>query len=470
MVLPLEFENKMKQLLGTEYSLFRDSYEKQRAYGLRINYLKEKGAKEGIRQDVISMFQMEPVPWAKDGYYYREECRPGRHPYHYAGLYYIQEPSAMAVAALLDPKPGERVLDLCAAPGGKSSHIASMMMGEGFLLSNEIHPARGKILSQNMERMGAGNVVVSNEDSGKLAKEFPEFFHKIVVDAPCSGEGMFRKDETARKEWSPDHVTLCAKRQLEILDNGARMLQPGGRLVYSTCTFSPEENEQTIESFLESHEDFYVEQQDSVPDGLSQGRPEWSKNENLQLKNTFRIWPHLAEGEGHFLAVLRKKDCKGKKSVRQEEKGIIKEKAILKGLKELLEQICPEAKELLNRKNYIQFGDQIYLLPEDMGTIKGMKILRPGLHLGSIKKNRIEPAHGLAMYLDETKAAKVCRLNLEEAKAYLRGESIQKPGEKGWILMTLEGCSLGWAKQSGTILKNHYPKGLRIMGFQSQEG
>ena len=281
--LPVRFEERMKALLGEEYPAFAASYDKERVQGLRFNSLKfpdririqdavgsrenreagkngeakavceakvtweEAGAAEAAKQiGQETGFTLERIPWVKEGYYYSGSSRPGKHPYHEAGLYYIQEPSAMAVVELLDPRPGERVLDLCAAPGGKSSHIASRMKGSGFLLSNEIHPARARILSQNMERMGVRNAVVSNEDARSLAGTFDHFFHKIVVDAPCSGEGMFRKDEEARSQWSEEHVKMCAARQGEILDHAASMLAPGGRMVYSTCTFAPEENEGTV--------------------------------------------------------------------------------------------------------------------------------------------------------------------------------------------------------------------------------
>lgn len=258
MMLPEAFQEKMKELLGGEYGDFVKSYEKERVQGLRFNQLKVNT--DEIPDGMRSEFQLKKIPWVKEGYYYQGQSRPGKHVWHEAGVYYIQEPSAMAVVELLDPKPGDMVLDLCAAPGGKSTHIASRMKGEGLLISNEIHPARVKILSQNVERMGIANAVVTNENSRKLTDYFPEFFDKIVVDAPCSGEGMFRKDEGARDEWSPANVRLCADRQAEILDNAAVMLKGGGRLVYSTCTFSPEENEGSIQAFLERHPEFFVEQ------------------------------------------------------------------------------------------------------------------------------------------------------------------------------------------------------------------
>ena len=240
--LPAAFTERMKQMLGREYDAFIASYDKERSQGLRVNGLKTDPAEFAK----TAPFSLNPVAWAAEGFAYGAEDRPGRHPYHDAGVYYIQEPSAMIAASLLNPQPGEMILDLCAAPGGKSTQAAARLGGEGLLVSNEIHPARAKILSQNIERMGIRNAVVTNEDSGRLTKYFPAFFDGIIVDAPCSGEGMFRKDETAVTEWSPENVRRCAGRQQEILENAAMMLKPGGRLVYSTCTFAPEEDEQAI--------------------------------------------------------------------------------------------------------------------------------------------------------------------------------------------------------------------------------
>ena len=304
--LPEAFKEKMKNLLGTEYEAFLESYEKERVQGLRLN-----PGKTDEKEFLAKVpFHLTKIPWAREVYYYDSSDRPGKHPYHEAGLYYIQEPSAMAVVELLDPKPGDCVLDLCAAPGGKTTQIAGRLMGEGFLLSNEIHPARAKILSQNVERMGIRNAVVANETPERLAERFPEFFDGMVVDAPCSGEGMFRKDEEACRQWSPDHVVMCAARQRQILDSAARMLKAGGRMVYSTCTFSPEEDEQTIEMFLSEHPEFEIEDM-GVREGLSPGKPEWGISAAETLRGTYRIWPHLSEGEGHYLAVLRKtgEDC-----------------------------------------------------------------------------------------------------------------------------------------------------------------
>ena len=304
--LPEAFVEKMEKLLGSDAEAFFKSYDAERKFGLRVNPLKQKSGEMPEEGEPLGDYLkgLAKVPWAEEGFYYEADMRPGRHPFHEAGAYYIQEPSAMSVAEALSPKPGEQILDLCAAPGGKSTHLAGKMGGHGLLVCNEIHPARAKILSQNIERLGVENAVVTNMDPFRLAPEFPEFFDGIVVDAPCSGEGMFRKDENARNEWSPDHVKQCAGLQDGILDCAAAMLKDGGRIAYSTCTFSPEENEQSIARFLERHPEFSVVQPELVK-YFSGGHPEWADGDE-ELKKTVRIWPHLADGEGHFLALLVK--------------------------------------------------------------------------------------------------------------------------------------------------------------------
>lgn len=375
----------------------------------------------------------------------------------------------MAVVTFLDPQPGERILDLCAAPGGKTTQIASRMGGEGFLLSNEIHPARAKILSQNVERMGIQNAVVSNEDSARLSRYFPEFFDRIAVDAPCSGEGMFRKDEEAAAEWSPENVRRCAARQQEILENASLMLKPGGRLVYSTCTFAPEENEQTIVRFLSSHPEYTVEQTPEY-DGLSHGVPAWGTSGNPDwLRRTIRIWPHRTEGEGHYIAVLRKggapAENRPERTVSRPDRNLFKDYAAF--CRETLRS--PE--EWIARGEWLLFGEQFYRIPDGTPDLAGIKIVRPGLHLGSFKKNRFEPSHAFALALRGEEALSVRNLPAASplAEAYLRGEALRDEDvrklegglEKGWVLMQVDGYSIGWAKLTGGILKNHYPKGLR---------
>ncbi|KLU59472.1 ribosomal RNA small subunit methyltransferase F [Peptococcaceae bacterium CEB3] len=293
-ILPQPFQERMSALLGTEYPAFAASYEAPRTNGLRVNTLK---INPGSFQE-RGLFALEPIPWAKDGFYYDYREQPGRHPYHGAGVYYLQEPSAMAAVSYLDPRPGERILDLAAAPGGKSTQIACLLQQRGLLWANEIDSSRARILALNLDRWGACNVIVSNESPRRLAEHLPEYFDRVLLDAPCSGEGMFRKNPSAVREWSPENVRACAQRQGLILESAACLLKPGGRLVYSTCTFSPAENEETILSFLAKHPEFSpLELPDPTPDFVhSPGLP-----------GAVRLYPHRLRGEGHFIAALQKK-------------------------------------------------------------------------------------------------------------------------------------------------------------------
>lgn len=466
MNLPEEFKTKMQQMLGKEWQPFLECYEKDRYQALRMNPLK-KGLDDTTYTSVLRRFGAQPaVPWAENGYYYGDEARPGKHVYHEAGLYYIQEPSAMSAAALLTPQPGMRVLDLCAAPGGKSTQLAAFLKQEGLLIANEIHPARCKILSQNIERMGIANAIVTNEDSAHLADKFPSYFHAILVDAPCSGEGMFRKNPDAMDEWSPEQVELCAARQREILDNAAGMLLAGGTLVYSTCTFSREENEETIAYFLEHHPEFSVKEVQAP----------WFVRDDEQ--GTFRLWPHKLHGEGHFAAVLVKEGTlsaygEAERGFADKRKKSCLDKAQMQALEEFLkETICDEKRAWIGAGTFTLFGDQLYRLPEDAPELKGIHVLRAGLHIGEFKKNRFEPSHALALYLGRDEVKCSLDLSCEDVRAagFVRGESVFlqeadaiRPADatKGWCLVCVDGCSLGWGKRSGNQIKNHYPKGLR---------
>ncbi|MBO4980937.1 MAG: RsmB/NOP family class I SAM-dependent RNA methyltransferase [Lachnospiraceae bacterium] len=437
-MLPELFLKRMEGMLGEEYEEFVKSLEKERYQALRRNPLKKHGAGEPVLP-----FHLTPVPWAANGYYYEKEDQPGRHPYHDAGVYYIQEPSAMAPVPMLRVRPGEKILDLCAAPGGKSTQIAADMKGQGLLIANEIHPARAKILSENIERMGVVNACVTNETPARLAESFPEYFDRILVDAPCSGEGMFRKNENACEEWSPENVEFCAARQDEILSCAAKMLVPGGRIVYSTCTFAPQEDEGSVERFLERH-------------------PEFTQREAK------RLWPHKVKGEGHFAAVLEKAGqlCQGydREALCGTEKGMLEKQPAeyLDFVKETLQAGVPE--ELLPGGRYLMFGDHLYLIPKEMPALRGLKVLRPGLQIGTLKKNRFEPAHALALALAPSQVKHVWELDSAGAavRAYLNGQTFPAEGEKGWYLICVDGFGLGWGKLAGGIMKNHYPKGLRI--------
>ena len=428
-MLPEAFLQRMEAQLGSEYPAFLESLERPRAVALRFNPLK------GERP--VLPFVGAPVPWEPEGFYYAPETRPGLHVYHEAGVYYLQEASAMAPVALLDPKPGERVCDLCAAPGGKTTQIAGRMLGQGFLVCNEINPKRAKILSRNIERMGVANALVTNEHPETLASRFPGFFDRVLVDAPCSGEGMFRKEEAAVTDWSQETVQMCARRQREILDSAARLVRPGGRLVYSTCTFAPEEDEETVAAFLEAHPEFTPEPVEA---------PWFVLGENA----SYRMWPHKLLGEGHFAAVLRKTQgesgevpaCPGEKCPKAWE-SFAKE----------LDITLPEGKA-------VSFGQSLYWAPMELPELNRLKVLRPGLELGTERKGRFEPAHALALWLKTCAVAESFPPESPEMKAYLHGDVVPS-GKRGWCLVQAGGYAIGWGKGDGSVLKNHYPKGLR---------
>ena len=428
-MLPELFLERMKGQLGGEYPAFLESLERPRAVALRFNPLKGEAP--------AMPFVLGEVPWERRGFYYDPDARPGLHVYHEAGVYYLQEASAMAPVALLDPQPGEKVCDLCAAPGGKTTQIAGRMQGEGFLLCNEINPKRAKILSRNIERMAVPNALVTNEHPEKLEKRFPGFFDRVLVDAPCSGEGMFRKEEAAVTDWSQETVEMCARRQAEILDSAANIVRPGGRLVYSTCTFAPEEDEGAVEAFLERHPEFSPEIIET---------PWFVSVEN----GGHRMWPHKLLGEGHFAAVLKKAEG---------EEADIPAHPNGKLPKEWLDF----AKELdirLPAGKPVIFGQNLFWAPEAMPDIQKLKVLRPGLELGEVKKGRFEPAHALALWLADCKNVESLAPEGEEIKAYMHGEVIPSQ-KKGWCLVKAGTYSLGWGKGDGRVLKNHYPKGLR---------
>lgn len=470
--LPQAFLTRMQAMLGEGYEAFLASYDRPRHPALRVNTVKS-GTEEFVQK---SPFTLRPVPWVQEGFYYGAEERPGKHPYHEAGVYYIQEPSAMAVAALSGAEPGERVLDLCAAPGGKSTQLAAMLQGRGLLVSNEINAARAKILSQNIERMGIRNAVVTSEPPERLLSRFPAFFDRIVVDAPCSGEGMFRKEEAAIPNWSLENVELCARRQDDILDCAAQMLAPGGTLVYSTCTFAPAENEGSIARFLLRHPQFaVVDQRERLGErfetwGLAGGHPDWADPEGResfpdeilsQLSGTVRLWPDRLDGEGHFLAVLIHSGTHMQKKSRGRVKGPDR------AGEKLWQEFAAQTLTAVPGGELLAFGQELYLLPCAL-PLEGLRVLRPGLQLGSVRKNRFEPSHALALALSpgEVRAHVDLPADSPQARAFLRGESL--PGElapqgmkKGWVLICVDGWSLGWSKLAGGTLKNHYPKGLR---------
>lgn len=464
-MIPKAFLDRMQAMLGAEYDEFEKAMDGPQYRALRVNTLKIS-VDDFLKK---TPFELTRVPWTDNGFYYEENQRPGKHALHEAGVYYIQEPSAMAPVIFLEPQPGERILDLCAAPGGKSTQIGAMMKGEGIFVCNEIHPSRAKILSENVERMGISNAIVTNESPERLGQMFVGYFDKILVDAPCSGEGMFRKEDAAGTEWSLENVQLCADRQDDVLDQAAKMLRVGGRLVYSTCTFAPLEDEGAIARFLERHPDFEIVKVD-IPSGFVSGCPQWAvtyggaKKAIPELAYTMRLMPHKLKGEGHYLAVLKRKG--------EEDSSfgscVAFEKSLqLKDVKEYVEF----AKETFTDENLytkgvlFKFGEQLYLGPEQMPRLKGLKVLRPGLHLGTIKKNRFEPSHALALVMQAGQAKVTFDVAMDslEVKQYLNGQTLMATDDsrKGWCLVCVEGLSLGWGKLATGVVKNHYPKGLR---------
>lgn len=451
MPLPTAFCARMQGLLGEEYPAFAGSFDATRAQGLRVNPLRcapETFAARGL-------FPLTPVPWCAEGYYYPAQARPGKHALYEAGVYYIQEPSAMAVGAVADPKPGEWVLDLCAAPGGKTTHLAGRLRGEGFLLANEIHPARAKILAQSVERAGIRNAAVTNETPARLAARFPQAFDCVVVDAPCSGEGMFRKDADAAAEWSEDSPALCAARQDEILAEAVKMVRPGGRLVYSTCTFAPEENEGTLSRLLRQYPDFSVAKRAGFP-WFDQGRPDWQPDGDPSVAHAFRLWPHHLCGEGHFCALLVRAGA----ADRTQPAGI-------EPLAKAPEDFAAFAADTLTEPLHaplLRAGDHLWAVPAGLPDLCGLRVLRTGLELGELRKGRFAPAHALALALSPEQVRRVVQFPSDSAEAarYLRGETLPVDGENGWTLFCVDGFALGWGKAVQGILKNHYPKGLRL--------
>lgn len=419
--LPVSFKNRMKQTLKDEYDAFIASYSRPPFHGFRVNTLKTTPL------ELMELFPYSKgrVDWCDTGFYY--DSGFGKHPCHRAGLFYSQEPSAMISAELLDVSEGDIVLDLCAAPGGKSTHIAAKLGGKGLLVSNEIVRSRALILRENIERMGISNAVVTNMSPDELELEFSGFFDKILVDAPCSGEGMFRKDDEAILAWSIEHTQSCAQRQQLILHSAAKMLRPGGVLVYSTCTFAPVENEGTVERFLSEHTDFSLE-----------------KSEH--------IYPHRADGEGHFAARLVKtgsdERCERKFTAKEADPTLFR---------------CFE-KEFLNTKlegKFVLFGENLYLLPSSFGDLKNIKTVLPGLHLGEIKKNRFEPSHHLALALKKADFKISHEASDDEANLYFQGNVVNAPIPNGWGVMLYDKYPIGWFKSVNGQLKNHYPKKLR---------
>lgn len=483
--LPLAFVEKMERLLGDEFESFMHSYDAARYYGIRVNTLK---ISVGQFQR-LSPFALRAIPWASEGFYVEEDARPGKHPYYHAGLYYIQEPSAMAPVELLDIGDGDRVLDLCAAPGGKSTQIAAKLAGTGVLVTNDNHSDRTKALAKNIELYGVRNAVVLNELPERIAGAFSHFFDKILIDAPCSGEGMFRKDEDMAKQWEKHSVHKCMLMQRDILRTAASLLAPGGRIVYSTCTFSPEENEAMIAELLTLHPAFHVV---DVPKlhGFAAGRGDWlndltdehgqpfSEEVKRAVEGTIRLWPHAVEGEGHFVAVLQhdgsaplwsQESLAGKARNKASTKVPFPSKAEA----ELMNQFAEDNLLEPLSGNVVCYGQHVYISPIDADRLERLKVVRPGWFVGTLKKNRFEPAHPLAMALSPAEVQRSVQLESgsDEAIRYLKGETLSMAEErivrsagslpKGYVLVCIDGFAVGWGKWLDGMLKNDYPAGWR---------
>lgn len=460
MNLPVEFEKKMKKLLGSEYDAYLRCYDEPRHYGLRVNT--QKISVEEFQK--IAPWPLEPIPWISNGFYYDgSKCQPAKHPYYFAGLYYLQEPSAMTPADRLPVNPGDRVLDVCAAPGGKATELGAKLAGEGVLIANDISNSRARGLLKNLELFGIGNLMVISEEPGKLTGYFPEFFDKILIDAPCSGEGMFRKEKKMIKAWEEHGPEFFSKLQRSIITQAAEMLKPGGMLLYSTCTFDPLENEQTIAYLLEQYPEFEICEMESYT-GFAKGITGENGACIPDIEKTVRIFPHRMQGEGHYLALLRKG------SRRQEHHS--KDKAEpLKTVRKIPEELemffrdvtwSPEPGRLDIRE------ERVYYMPEGLPGLRGLRFLRSGLLLGELKKKRFEPSQALAMYLSRDTYRKILDLPSSDERVikYLKGETLDvedltDPGDKGWYLVCVDGYPLGFGKLAGQTLKNKYLPGWR---------
>lgn len=483
--LPQSFLDSMKEILGEDYEAFLTGFDGQRQYGLRVNTLK-MNLEEFER---IAPFHLKKVPWISNGYFYNAEDVPAKHPFYSAGLYYLQEPSAMTPASRLKVQPGERVLDLCAAPGGKATELGAALQGEGLLVANDINTARAKALLRNLELFGISNSFVTNEPPHVLAERFPEFFHKIMVDAPCSGEGMFRKNPAVVDSWKEKGPEYFSKLQREIIVQAADMLLPGGMMFYSTCTFSPLENEKTITYLLKERPDMEVvpmEDYENFAEGLTSYKDE-AFDESCKLCR--RIWPHKMSGEGHFMALLHKKSG-AEQEIKSDEKASKKlKKAKKKQQTETLSSVWWEKCKSLSKEQkaaaedffaHVNIaydvgridvrGDNLYYLPEPQYDGRGLHFLRNGLFMGEFKKKRFEPSQPFALALRAQDFDQVLDFPADDERLqrYLRGETLDvsdlingEKKRKGWQLVMAAGHPLGFGKLVNNNLKNKYPAGWR---------
>ena len=446
MNLPQEYLDKMQKLLGNEFEAYLESFNEKRLYGLRVNTLKVEVEK--FKQMVD--WELESVPWCKEGFYYNgEEVRPAKHPFYSCGLFYIQEPSAMSTGAIIPIEPYDRVLDMCAAPGGKSTQVAAKLQGKGIIMSNDISSSRCMALLKNIELNGVKNAIITNEEPSKLAEKFEGFFNKIIVDAPCSGEGMFRKDEASIKSWETHKTDFCCSLQREILKAAAKLLANDGIIAYSTCTFAPEEDEGMIMEFLSENPEFEILDFDKSA-GFSKGRVDWVENGIPELEKCGRLMPYKIKGEGHFLCLLHKK---GEEKPFDVKKDKVADKKLLKDYFEF----CKKYLNIEINENLVLHKESLFSVPYCL-DLSRIRVKRSGLYLGECKKNRFEPSQAFAMSLkkEDVKISIDFDLEDERLSRYMKGESFNVDCEDGWALVLVKGFPLGWGKVQKGRLKNKY--------------
>lgn len=454
----------MRRLLpAEEFQSFVEAYERPLQVGLRVNTLKISVADFTS----IAPFSLAPAgEWDPAQFVVTDDSRPGRHPYHDAGLYYLQEPSAMVAASLLAPSPGDLVLDLAAAPGGKATHLAALMQtGDdaepGLLVANDVHPGRARLLADNLARWRVNDVLVTQDEPDRLAAAFGPIFDRVLIDAPCSGEGMFRRQPGI--EWSESIVQACARRQSHILTAAPRLVRPGGHLLYTTCTFSPEENEAVIAGFLAGNPDFRVEDPPRYA-GFDRGRPEWvqaTPDISSQLSSAVRLWPHRFPGEGHFLALLRRE---GDRSPSLDRWSSFKRRKPTANELSLWHSFARETLTLdLAEDRFHVHDGRLYLLPHRTVATGRLHIIRLGLVLGELRAGYFRPGHELALALTAGKVTngRNWPADAPETRRFLAGEDMENDGRDGWVLVSVDGYGLSWGKRVKGRLKNHFPRHLR---------
>ena len=448
--LPKEFIKRMKALLGNEYSDYEKAVNEQPVRAFRVNT-----DKISIKDfEKINPFGSEKIAYAQNGYYLDYD-KVGNHPFHHAGIVYVQEPAAMAPAECLAINPDWKILDMCAAPGGKSTQLKNKLGENGLLVSNEIIPSRCKILTGNIERLGLKNCVTTCMDSARVAATFPDTFDAVMVDAPCSGEGMFRKEQIAIDEWSQENVDKCAKRSAEILENAVKCLKSGGYIIYATCTFSLQENEMTVDAFLKSHPDFEITPVSEAVQKATVSGVEFDGCECQNIHYARRFYPHKNCGEGQFMALLHHKG----ESVATQKRGKLQNAKIDSVLLEFLDDTL----ENYEKEDITFYGDTPVFFSGDIEIKKGSAFMC-GVTIGDIKKNYILPHHQFFMAYGKDFKRKIdLAPDSEEIIKYLRGEVIEANASNGWAAVTVCGVTLGGGKIVNGKLKNHYPKGLRLL-------